>query len=219
MESLICLYLRWTLGLIWLWAGAMKLRSLEVNKATIENLILVRGNVAGLLARFLPILEIVLGLCFLIGFFVKIASVISLFLLVSFTIAMLRIIALKRTIACNCFGQNNNEFISWSSIFRNLVFVIGAGVCFLVECDYSSIRNLVTTPNSLREASGYEFLVPLAVFWLGAIMLIVTALSFMKIVKRILTSEASPADYLIEIRKMNQLLNYIGKANFKRKAK
>ena len=102
----IALSLRVVMGAWFVYAGALKVfgASLDRFASDIENYRLVDGQLAMAAAYFIPWLEIVAGLCFLLGVLRKGAWLAMLFLVLAFSVAVGSAWFRGLDISCGCLG-------------------------------------------------------------------------------------------------------------------
>ena len=68
----------------------------------------------------IPWLELLIGVCLIVGFRVRSASIICAALLAMFIVAIGWAMANGLQIDCGCFGDANKEEVGWGKIFKNL---------------------------------------------------------------------------------------------------
>jgi uncharacterized membrane protein YphA (DoxX/SURF4 family) len=95
---------RIVVGAVWLVAGMLKLPDPAANVRAVRAYQLLPERVVPLVGHGLPILEILLGVCLLLGLVTRIAAVLSAVLLVAFTIGIGSAWARGLSIECGCFG-------------------------------------------------------------------------------------------------------------------
>jgi hypothetical protein len=118
---------RFGVGLILMVAGVAKLAA---GHRTVERLVtaygLVSGRAASLIARALPLVEIVVGAWLFAGIFAAAAAWAGIVLLAVFTIAVAQALLRKKVLACGCFGwADAARSISWRIVARNASMVAG----------------------------------------------------------------------------------------------
>jgi uncharacterized membrane protein YphA (DoxX/SURF4 family) len=114
--------LRLALGLVFLYAGYVKLRQpWYVFAGMIDNYGVVAPSVSEIIARVLPSLEVVLGVALLAGFYRKISSVAAVMFLLPFLALMLWAYARGMEIDCGCFGPG--QTLGPRTLFRDGVLV------------------------------------------------------------------------------------------------
>jgi uncharacterized membrane protein YphA (DoxX/SURF4 family) len=124
-RSLAAFALRLALGLVFLYAGYVKLRQpWYVFAGMIDNYGVVAPSVSEVIARVLPPLEVVLGVALLAGFYRKISSAAAVVLLLPFFGLMLWAYARGMEIDCGCFGPG--QTLGPRTLFRDGVLVAAA---------------------------------------------------------------------------------------------
>ena len=95
---------RLVVGGVWLVAGALKLPDPTENVRAVRNYRLLPETVVPFLGHALPILEILVGLCLLLGLLTRGAAVVSAVLFVAFIVGIGSAWARGLSIECGCFG-------------------------------------------------------------------------------------------------------------------
>jgi uncharacterized membrane protein YphA (DoxX/SURF4 family) len=91
-------------GGVWIWAGAAKLPHPEQSVLAVRAYQLLPGDVAVTVGHLLPILELVLGGCLVLGLLTRGAGVLSGLLFTAFIIGIASVWARGLSIDCGCFG-------------------------------------------------------------------------------------------------------------------
>jgi uncharacterized membrane protein YphA (DoxX/SURF4 family) len=91
-------------GAVWIWAGLLKLPHPEESVAAVRAYQLLPGDVAITVGHLLPVLEVVVGACLVLGLLTRGAAVVSGLLFVAFIIGIISVWARDITIDCGCFG-------------------------------------------------------------------------------------------------------------------
>jgi uncharacterized membrane protein YphA (DoxX/SURF4 family) len=121
MSASVGLLVRLVLGTMFLAAGASKLSDLGEFAEAIKHYRLIPGVTAGAAARAVSVIEVILGVCLLLGIDIPFAARVGSFLLLVFAGAMAVNLILGRRIPCGC--KRESEPIQWRHIARNLVAV------------------------------------------------------------------------------------------------
>jgi uncharacterized membrane protein YphA (DoxX/SURF4 family) len=95
---------RVVLGGVWLVAGVLKLPDPAENVRAVRAYRLLPESVVPLVGHGLPILEILLGACLVLGLVTRVAAVVSAALLVAFIVGIGSAWARGLSIECGCFG-------------------------------------------------------------------------------------------------------------------
>jgi uncharacterized membrane protein YphA (DoxX/SURF4 family) len=95
---------RVVVGGVWLVAGALKLPDPAENVRAVRAYQILPEAVVPLLGHALPIVEIVIGGCLLLGVLTRVAGVVSVLLLAAFIIGISSAWARGLSIDCGCFG-------------------------------------------------------------------------------------------------------------------
>lgn len=122
LSNIAVLLIRLLVGGTLIVAGVLKLESGAYNLLkSVLAYDLIKGNSAQLVAKCLPWLEIGCGSFLLIGLFLPITSLVLLFLLLLFTLALTSAVLREKRVNCGCFGSTYGEQrVRWRLIYRNL---------------------------------------------------------------------------------------------------
>lgn len=111
---------RLVLGVVFVVAGAAKLREPERFERALRAYELASDRVVRTVARALPPIELVSGALLLLGLITRPAAVFTVALLVSFTVVMIMQLVRGRSVDCGCFGSIGMHRITWVAVARNL---------------------------------------------------------------------------------------------------
>ena len=95
---------RLVVGVVWLVAGALKLPDPAESVRAVRAYRLLPEGVVPTIGHGLPILEILIGLCLVLGLLTRGAAVVSSVLLVAFIVGISSAWARGLSIECGCFG-------------------------------------------------------------------------------------------------------------------
>ncbi|HET9499194.1 MAG TPA: MauE/DoxX family redox-associated membrane protein [Marmoricola sp.] len=96
---------RLLLGGVWIFAGALKVGDPNASITAVRAYQLLPLGAAELVGRVLPTLELVLGVCLVIGLLTRFSGVVSALLQVAFIIGIASVWARGISINCGCFGD------------------------------------------------------------------------------------------------------------------
>jgi uncharacterized membrane protein YphA (DoxX/SURF4 family) len=91
-------------GTVWVVAGVLKLPDPHENVRVVRAYDLLPERVVPVVGHGLPVLEILVGLCLLLGLLTRAAAALSALLLVAFVIGVASAWARGLSIECGCFG-------------------------------------------------------------------------------------------------------------------
>ena len=91
-------------GTVWVVAGLLKLPDPNDNVRAVRAYDLLPESVVPVVGHALPILEILVGLCLLLGLLTRVAAVVSALLLVAFVVGIASAWSRGLSIECGCFG-------------------------------------------------------------------------------------------------------------------
>jgi uncharacterized membrane protein YphA (DoxX/SURF4 family) len=95
---------RMLVGGVWVVAGALKLPDPNENVRAVRAYDLLPEAAVPVVGHALPILEILVGLCLLLGLFTRVAAVVSALLLMAFVVGIGSAWGRGLSIECGCFG-------------------------------------------------------------------------------------------------------------------
>lgn len=95
---------RMLVGGVWVVAGVVKLPDPNENVRAVRAYDLLPESVVPVVGHALPILEILVGVCLLLGLLTRVAAVVSAVLLVAFVIGIASAWGRGLSIECGCFG-------------------------------------------------------------------------------------------------------------------
>jgi len=122
MMTIITLFSVLCLATVFAVAGVAKV----FNRATTRETMTAFGvpaQFAGILATFLPLVELVVAASLLVATTARVGAYGALAMLVAFTIAIAANLARGRTPGCPCFGQAQPSPIGWTTLVRNAVLL------------------------------------------------------------------------------------------------
>jgi len=96
---------RLVLGGVWLWAGLAKLPHPATSVSAVRAYQLLPTGMAETVGHVLPMLEVVLGACLVLGLLVRFTGVVSALLMVAFIVGMISVWTRGIEIDCGCFGN------------------------------------------------------------------------------------------------------------------
>jgi uncharacterized membrane protein YphA (DoxX/SURF4 family) len=95
---------RMLVGGVWVVAGTLKLPDPNENVRAVRAYDLLPESAVPVVGHALPILEILVGLCLLLGLLTRVAAVVSVLLLVAFVVGIGSAWGRGLSIECGCFG-------------------------------------------------------------------------------------------------------------------
>ena len=95
---------RVVVGAVWVVAGVLKLPDPNANVRAVRAYQLLPESVVPVVGHGLPILEILVGVCLLLGLLTRVAAVVSVVLLLAFLTGISSAWARGLSIDCGCFG-------------------------------------------------------------------------------------------------------------------
>ena len=95
---------RVVVGLVWVVAGVLKVPDPNENVRAVRAYELLPESVVPVVGHALPVLEILIGVCLLLGLLTRVAAVVSVVLLAAFVIGISSVWARGLSIDCGCFG-------------------------------------------------------------------------------------------------------------------
>jgi uncharacterized membrane protein YphA (DoxX/SURF4 family) len=96
---------RLVVGGVWLWAGLLKVTDPEASVTAVRGYQLLSPSIADTVGRVLPMVEVVVGACLLLGLLTRLFGGISALLQVAFIVGISSVWARGISINCGCFGD------------------------------------------------------------------------------------------------------------------
>jgi len=91
-------------GGVWIWAAVIKLPDPEQSVLAVRAYQLLPGDSAVTVGHLLPVVEVVVGACLVLGLLTRGAAALSALLFVAFIVGIASVWARGITIDCGCFG-------------------------------------------------------------------------------------------------------------------
>jgi uncharacterized membrane protein YphA (DoxX/SURF4 family) len=129
--ALVC---RVFLGGLFLFAGYLKLRDVQLFANAVAGFKILPQSLIAFSAYALPWVEIVMGLCLLVGIWTRAAATMTVLLLITFIAAVLSVVFRGLDTKCSCFGKVEWPCVGevgYCQVFRNL---------FLIACAIPILR-------------------------------------------------------------------------------
>jgi uncharacterized membrane protein YphA (DoxX/SURF4 family) len=99
------LLLRLVVGGVWLWAGLIKLPHPDASVTAVRAYQLLPAGTADTVGRLLPVLEVVVGACLVLGVLTRFVGGLSALMQLGFVIGIASVWARGISISCGCFGD------------------------------------------------------------------------------------------------------------------
>lgn len=148
---IVVLVLRVVIGGIFLVAGAAKVGHAAEFAVEIAGFRLLPSGVIAPLALGLPLLEIVLGACLVLGVFTRTAGWIAVAVFAVFDLAIASAVVRGMSISCGCFGPNDASVTTWGEVARDAVFIVLALAVALRPPGTLALDNRLNAPLAERE--------------------------------------------------------------------
>jgi uncharacterized membrane protein YphA (DoxX/SURF4 family) len=100
---------RLVVGGVWLYAGALKLPHPDTSVTAVRSYQLLPTDTAELVGRVLPMLEVVVGACLVLGLLTRFVGGLSALLQVAFIIGIISVWSRGIAIDCGCFGDGGAD--------------------------------------------------------------------------------------------------------------
>jgi uncharacterized membrane protein YphA (DoxX/SURF4 family) len=123
---------RLVLGAVWVAAGALKLPDPTESVRAVRNYRILPEAVVPLVGHALPVVEVLIGVCLLLGLLVRANAVLSGVLLLAFIAGIASAWARGLSIECGCFGGGGGTLEDYASdypweIARDLGLLLASG--------------------------------------------------------------------------------------------
>ena len=100
---------RLVVGGIWLWAGLLKLPDPEASVTAVRAYQLLPTSSVDVIGRALPMVEVVVGTCLVLGLLTRVSGAVSAVLQLGFIIGIASVWARGISINCGCFGDGGYD--------------------------------------------------------------------------------------------------------------
>ncbi len=100
---------RVVVGGVWVYAGMLKLPNLDSSVTAVRAYQLLPTGLADTVGRVLPTLEVVVGVCLLLGALTRLAGGVSALLQLAFIIGIISVWSRGIAINCGCFGDGGPD--------------------------------------------------------------------------------------------------------------
>ena len=100
---------RLVVGGVWLWAGLLKLSDPESSVTAVRAYQLLPTSLTESVGRALPMVEVIVGACLVLGLLTRISGVVSAVLQVAFIVGIASVWARGLSISCGCFGNGGYD--------------------------------------------------------------------------------------------------------------
>jgi uncharacterized membrane protein YphA (DoxX/SURF4 family) len=123
---------RLVLGAVWVAAGALKLPDPTESVRAVRNYRILPEAVVPLVGHALPVIEVLIGVCLLLGLLVRANAVLSGVLLLAFIAGIASAWARGLSIECGCFGGGGGTLEDYASdypweIARDVGLLLASG--------------------------------------------------------------------------------------------
>ena len=116
LEKWLPLALRWVLGGVFLWAGALKIVEPGQFATAIANYRMLPHELINLVAITLPWVEMTAGLLVLAGVWARASALVLTVLTAVFSVALISALARGLNIECGCFGTVGGRHVGLTSL-------------------------------------------------------------------------------------------------------
>lgn len=139
--SVLC---RLFVGVAFIWAGVVKVADAAAFEEGLVNYRLLPAGLIPIVAVTLPPIEIVAGLCLVVGFASRGASLVATGMLAVFTVAIVQAILRGIDVECGCFGAGSDAAASmgWPEVLRDLALLAAAAHVLLWDRGILSVERL-----------------------------------------------------------------------------
>lgn len=132
----VSIVLRVFLGALWLWAGVLKMVELDGFVEVVSRYEIAPFNAKPwdqALGYFLPGLEILMGLCLIVGVLLRGAALLSLMTVVGFAAATVHVQREGLNIECGCFGQVLKVDYAWHLVILAVMALAAIGILWRLQ--------------------------------------------------------------------------------------
>lgn len=120
----LSLFLRICLGMIFLSSVLSKIHKVQEHILIVKDYKMMPRYLTPIVARIIILVEIIIGVLLLLGAMIKVASALSVFILLLYIISIIVNLLRGRTeMSCGCGGIAGNHHLSWLLVIRNIIFI------------------------------------------------------------------------------------------------
>ncbi len=168
-EQYTIAFARAFIGLLLLISGLAKLGNLHEFVQVVRNYKLLPENISGVVARLLPVVEIIVAVGLLLGILVVRFSLVAIGLFLMFGSAVaINLLRGRRDISCGCFGPKQNQLLAWSFVARNAIL---AGLATVISVLSPTLNTLEQLPIAEMVATTLVAGSVLACWWMWGMIL------------------------------------------------
>ncbi|MBI2897073.1 MAG: DoxX family membrane protein [Deltaproteobacteria bacterium] len=135
---------RLLVGVLFIWAGVVKLGDPAAFEEGLVNYRMLPGWSIPPVAAMLPAIEVVAGLCLVVGVAIRGAALVTTGMLVVFTAAIVQAIVRGIDIECGCFGAGSEvaTTIGWPEVVRDAALLAASAHVLLYDRGVLSLQRL-----------------------------------------------------------------------------
>lgn len=124
-DHYVLLFIRTFTALVLLVAGISKLGGRREFIETVRNYRLLPEGLSIFVGRWIPILEVMIGISLLLGILIPLTTFATAALFILFGIAVaVNLLRGRRNISCGCFGPQQNRPLTRILVARNMIFAV-----------------------------------------------------------------------------------------------
>jgi uncharacterized membrane protein YphA (DoxX/SURF4 family) len=127
--DLVGLLARLIVGVVLIWAGALKVTSPAVSARAVNAFQILPYDVARYVGYALPLVELLIGLMLVFGLFTRLAAVVGGLLMVAFIIGIASAWARGLSIDCGCFGGGGTIAAAQTQYPLDIMRDLGVAAC------------------------------------------------------------------------------------------
>ncbi len=129
IEKIVVLFLRWFLGVVFIYAAVGKIMDPSTFAGQIDNYRILPYIFIGPMAAILPWVELLCGLLLIIGRWLNGASLLTIAMNVVFIIAIASAMIRGLDIECGCFSlQSQGSQVGLRRILEDVIFLVSAAL-------------------------------------------------------------------------------------------
>ena len=127
--DLVGLLARLIVGVVLIWAGALKVTSPAVSARAVNAFQILPYDVARYVGYALPLVELLIGLLLVVGLFTRVAAVVGGLLMLAFIIGIASAWARGLSIDCGCFGGGGTIAAAQTQYPLDILRDLGVAAC------------------------------------------------------------------------------------------
>lgn len=181
----INLFIRFFLACIFLSSVTSKVQNIQEHVAIIKDYRILPNTIVSLFTKINIIVELIVGVCLLVGLFEGLVEYAVIFMLLIYSIAVtINLNRGRKKVSCGCGGISGTHYLSRWLVIRNLIFIFGSISLLQTTSSWFSIQAILLGEN-LHHVFNIEAVVTIlfSILFLISITLISKIMTIQKMIE------------------------------------